>query len=423
MVDGPMDSTSNPPSNPYTPPELSSAYKIRDADWVSNRLKEHGIVKDNTNVLLKYRNIQTLVDKILQSSQGMAMNPQSAQRIVARHAFLENANKATILTTLLPLIIRPDYMKRKESGTKLGQDHYMEAGEYRGTEINKDDYVLEDWFEAGVATASNQEFSMLFLPSNVKELVKTLRKDDKMTNPRPDRCIGIRQDKFARDESTTLDIDIEEVVRICPFMDHAYFLIEGKSDRGVIGEAENQARCGGSILVNANRFLHAVAGESDVLGADSKTVAFSATMTADLMTIYIHWAEIQEGAEVRAVAEVGDGAGVTEATGAQPHTIIHHMTPIKTTCLYEPDQLPSLRKVLENILHWGVHDRFPELVKLRTKLYEVSRKRKLEQNVSAAASAIRTTPPGEIAKAGSVHSTRSDLSDIWTVIWGLGTWR
>ena len=331
------------------------------------------------------------------------MKPQSVQRIVARHDFVENANKATILLTPLPLIIKSDCMKRRESGTKAGQDHYMEAGEYRGTEINEDDYVLEDWFEAGVATATNQDLMML-LPSKDdaneldKELAKKPKKDNKMTNPRPDRCMGIRSNKFARDEKTTLDTGIEEVVRICPVMDHAYFLIEGKSNRGVIGEAENQARRGGAVLVNANRTLRAVAGESDVLGADRKTVAFSATMTADVMKIYIHWAGVQEGAEVRGVAEVGDGAEATKTTGARPHTIIYHMTRIKSTCLDEPDQLPSLRKALENILQWAVDHRFPDLVKLRTKLYKVSRKRKLEQNELAAASATRVTPSGRKRK-------------------------
>ena len=33
------------------------------------------------------------------------------------------------------------------------------------------------------------------------------------------------------------------------------------------------------------------AGESDLLGADSNTVAFSATMTADLINVYVHRAQ------------------------------------------------------------------------------------------------------------------------------------
>ena len=113
-----------------------------------------------------------------------------------------------------------------------------------------------------------------------------------------------------------LDVGIEEVVRICPGVDHAYFLIGGKSNQEIIGEANFQARRGGAVLVKAYRALRAVAGESDVIEADSKTVAFSAVMTADIMKIYIHWAEVQESIKLRAVAEVGDGAGVTEATDA-----------------------------------------------------------------------------------------------------------
>jgi len=47
-----------------------------------------------------------------------------------------------------------------------------------------------------------------------KVLVKTLKKDDKMTTPRPDQCIGIRGDKFAAGEDTLLDGVIIDAIRI-----------------------------------------------------------------------------------------------------------------------------------------------------------------------------------------------------------------
>lgn len=58
-------------------------------------------------------------------------------------------------------------------------------------------------------------------------------------NPRPDRCMSIRSDIFDRDKDTTLDNCVEEVGRISAGMDYAYFLLEDKSNREVIGEANN----------------------------------------------------------------------------------------------------------------------------------------------------------------------------------------
>ena len=74
--------------------------------------------------------------------------------------------------------------------------------------------------------------------------------------------MGVRSDKFAKfTEGIHLDLAIEEAVCICPSINHPFFIIEGKSDRGHYGEAENYARRGGAVLVNVNRSLRAMAGE------------------------------------------------------------------------------------------------------------------------------------------------------------------
>ena len=308
-------------------------------------MDQHGIIEDREYEIIRHPKILAIINNIVDNPRGSEMKPQSVQCLADSQKYYKNANEDTILNELLPLISKKDYMK----WTIPEEDGDVEADE--------EQYVLEDWFVAGVATASNRDFLDAFMPSKQdggqfhKDLVSKLKKDDRMTTPRPDRCMGIRSDKFPTSEVTTLDIAIEEAIRVCPEIDHAFFIIEGKSNRGDYGEAENQARRGGAVLVSANRALRATAGEPDVDGADPNTVVFSATINAHLINLYIHWAEVQKD------------------------KVVYHMTSFLYTPLASQRHLPALRQALNNIKQWGAVDRMPELIKLREKLYHVSAER------------------------------------------------
>lgn len=126
------------------------------------------------------------------------MEPESARRIVETEQGYQNSNEGTILNGILPLVLGKDHMKaigREEMPAEQeGEQQQNAEGDPKN---HQTEYVLEDWFEIGVATASNHDMLDGFMPSKYdvasfqKNLAKQLRKDDKMTTPRPDRCLGI----------------------------------------------------------------------------------------------------------------------------------------------------------------------------------------------------------------------------------------
>lgn len=145
-------------------------------------------------------------------------------------------------------------------------------------------------------------------------------------------------------------------------MDHTFFILEGKSNRGHLGKAKNQARRGGAVLVSAHRILHKTASELDVNapGADASSIVFSAVMNADLLILYPRWAEVR-----------GDGG------------VVYHMTSFSHTTLGSVRQLPALRKAVNNIKQRAAIDGMPELIKLREKLHVVPAKRLKERDDGA----------------------------------------
>ena len=261
-------------SIPETPSDADK--KTGSARWIGERMDQHDIVMDNEADIEEHAEIMSIINHILDDPRGSAMKPESAQRIVNRQLYYNNSNEDTILTELLPLICKKDYMK--EMGLKTrGDDQSGEAA---------NQYILEEWFDTGIATASNCNLLDAYMPSKYddmifqKQLKDRLKKDDKITTPRPDRCLVIRSDKFAAGEGKVLDINIREAIGICPAMDHPFMIIEGKSNMGDLGQAENQARRGGAVLVNAHRALRNTAEQStNKAGADIHTIVFSPSWT------------------------------------------------------------------------------------------------------------------------------------------------
>ena len=99
------------------------------------------------------------------------------------------------------------------------------------------------------------------------------------------------------------------------------------------------------ILVNAGRKLRERIGEDDVVGADLRTIVFSATLGPKTMEIWVHWAEVLE-------------AG-TE----------FHMNMLASKSLADKHALPELRRSIHNILDWGCLTRMKELEDLYKRIH------------------------------------------------------
>lgn len=293
-----------------------------------------------------YPEFRSMVKNVLYSERGSTMKPESARRIIEHRQYYQNANEDTILQNIIPLIIKKDYMRN----LGLESEAAMENAEDRGTRSDEEqEWVSREWFADGVATTMNRDFLRTLLPDQYyagldADEVKLLAKEDGMTTPRPDYCYGLRTDRFIA-PSVALSSEVKLLLGVAPGMQHAFFIIEGKSNRGSLSEAHNQARRGGATLVNAGRKLLEYIGETDVTGADSRTFVYSATVVPGLMEINVHWAEVF------------------------PDHTLFHMTCLKSYPLREKDQLPRLRATLHNILSWGCIDRLRSIRAFREKLY------------------------------------------------------
>lgn len=261
-----------------------------------------------------------------------------------------------------------------------------------GTDDDDDEDLLvsREWFYDDITFTFNNEFRRTLLPNGYENdpdfeplLSKALSKGDGMKNPKPDYCYGLRMDKLDSSQPPDLILsnEIAYLTQVAPGMDHAFFIIEGKSNQGIVGEAENQARRGGATLVNAGReLLGLTLDKADLVaeGADIRTFVFSATMTSQCMDIYVHWAEVihtpQDQAQTRTQAQ----------TPTSTHTLFH-MTFLKGFHLRVKENLPQLRAILHNILEWGCSDRLTELQALRRNLYDYQRKEYARLNEEAKA--------------------------------------
>ena len=305
------------------------------------------------NDLDPYPEFRSMVEGVLHSGRGSTMKPESAKRVIEHHQYYYNANESSVLQNIIPLIMKKEYMRYVNSESEAAEtaEKAVENTEDRGTPSDEEQqWVSREWFSDGVATTMNRDFRRTLFPNQGyaeldPDVVKFLAKEDGMTTPRPDYCFGLRTDRLTVPVNVALSSEVKTLLGVAPSMEHAFFIIEGKSNKGSMGEAQNQARRGGATLVNAGRKLFEYIGDADVSGADTRTFVYSATAAPGLIEINVHWAEV-----------------------LQDRTL-YRMTYLKSYAFQDEDQLPGLRAALNNILSWGCIDRLASLEAFREKLY------------------------------------------------------
>ena len=313
-------------------------------------MTQHGL-HINSVALKDYPEFEAAVRDIIRSDRHSELRPQSAENIISQREYYAHRNEDTILHRLVPLIIKEQYLAEVKAHVAGSLEEALSSTPLaEGVEEGKK-YVSRYWFADGVDVAVNEEFRKTFLPSSIDdegfgaELAAALKKEDGMTNPKPDYCYGIRHDKFPVPNGVVIDADLATVMEVAPGQNNSFLIIEGKSNKGSHTDAENQARRGGATLVNAARIVHDRIGVRDVKGADDRTFVFSATMTPDLIAIWVHWAEVRE-----------------EGT-------IFHMNRLTQKFLNEAEGLAELRIMFHNILEWGCIGRFKQLEHLHKNLH------------------------------------------------------
>ena len=295
--------------------------------------------------------------KVVNGDRHSHMRPESARQITQRHQYYQRTNEATLLTYILPLIIKdcrsvkllPKEAKEQSFGMAVDGDNIDVEDPEDGAL-----YGSKAWFDDGVVAAVNKDFRKEHLPHRYEDdqLAAALKKDDSMLTPRPDRCFGLLPDLIPVPDDIILNPQITILLEPCPDMHHPFFVLEGKSNDGSIADAENQARRGGATLVHAARQLLSKIGEPQVTdnGPDDRTFVFSATMAPNVMDLWVHWAELRNGKAV------------------------FHMNCVKSVALRDDQQLGELRKTLHNIMSWGCDLKARRLEELHERLYTWQRK-------------------------------------------------
>ena len=342
------------PSTPSTSKTRSKAFL--DPSWVAGSLEQHGL-KCDYQALGKYPRFKEMIFDIVSSERHSEMKPKSVKRIEKISPVLEEANEATFMNNLLPLIIKKERIAGRKNDGSTSLSGNMSEDEDLVEVPNPEPgfvYRSRDWFDDGVYAVTDHDFRKDLLPHGYvdEQVAQMLKKDDNMLTPRPDRCYGLLRNWIPVPSDIQLSSEIRKYIEPCPNLSHPFFLIEGKSNKGDKFGMQLQARRGGASLVNAMRQLLTKIKEPLVTGSgvDDRNFVFSATMFPGLIDIWVHWAELENG------------------------QAIFHMSAIKTFATKDPDHMRQARKLLNNIMTWGLDLKARRLSELHEKIYTWQRK-------------------------------------------------
>ncbi|KAI4178264.1 MAG: hypothetical protein L6R41_008461 [Letrouitia leprolyta] len=190
-----------------------------------------------------------------------------------------------------------------------------------------------------------------------------MAKEDKLTNPKPDRVFGVSRSKFQWPVAFRIPSKVRILLTIVLPCYHIYLILEAKSAGGDIRMARNQACRAGTAVVLSERELRALLGEKDVVGADLRTIVFSVVLTPETVEIWVHWAE----------------APPKPKKGQTPQLPVYHMNLVRSESMNNQSGMEKMRANLHNVIDWGVGKRWDELQPLHTRIVEFAREEEEEK--------------------------------------------
>ncbi|KAL9134765.1 MAG: hypothetical protein Q9175_004055 [Cornicularia normoerica] len=411
---------------PITPSSTIKSGKSKNkfpqsSDWISQRLRTYGLHQGDDDTFNKYKDFKEVVERILRGERSprSIVKSSSAVRFKEKQRYFAKANEDTLVHNLIDCIIKPRRRVKYEieegikssdiDGTSIGDSSSEENREHILAEPDDNHgWVVAEYWDDGLINEYNLEFNRYFLPFVTQdgELTKNLEKCEGMTNPKPDFIYGINRDKYAIPLNVQISAEIQLVREVVPMMYDPVLIIEGKSDRGEAGVAENQACRSGAALVNAARMLREAIGDEDVEGADGRTFVFSATLCPAVMEIWVHWAEVLyiDGEQVTEM----DGPYGKESmkTPCKKKHVLYHMNSLEQKALKNPDFLDKFRPFLHNVLDWGCIERFNQLRDLYARLYAWQKLSDEEKKKRQDGSRVEATE--ETAHAGKKRARKGE---------------
>lgn len=341
--------TSAPISTPSQPP----APKIpTDPQWVAARLEGYRLFQEDQEAFAKYPHFQQRVKNIVNQKRKSLVDPlEFSEFQLAWHTY-KDKNEDTVLNKLLPF-----FMKDKRT---ISID---------GSAEEEDAHAVVSYLRSGLVEITNREFQRTCLPLREdgspleKKLLDAMAKEDGMTNPKPDRTFAISMKKNPLPIGFSTPPEIAVWLEVMRGVHHPFFLIEGKSYQGNLLDAQNEACRGGATLVGAARRLLATLGIPDIVGPDTRTFVFSATLSPGLMDIWVHWVDVP-------------------SPGALP---LYYMNKLMSKAIDDEENFGQLRKALHNILDWGCGPRLTDLQPLYPTIMEYAERQRREAEQKAVA--------------------------------------
>ena len=274
------------------------------------------------------------------------------------------------MAQLIPMIIPAS--RKVQKGAALDNIIEMDALHLNAASQDRSyTYEVKFFSDDGALVNINRQFNRDVLLTWLKaedqvQLRKMLAKEPGMTAPKPDYIYGVRENQYPDILSQKFGTHTRALMGVAPEMVHPYFIIEGKTIKGDLADAENQAIRGGATLVRARRLLNAKAGAGDVTGPDPKSFVYSMTMDTNIARIWLNWCEILPK-QKREEYVNDDGHPKDEEELYETY----HMNPLYTTLLNDEEMLKELRRKLNNIIDWGYIQRMNEIKEVINNIYRI----------------------------------------------------
>ncbi|KAL8918609.1 MAG: hypothetical protein Q9208_007253 [Pyrenodesmia sp. 3 TL-2023] len=387
----PLETDEDMPPKAKNPP--------KDPSWVKKRFENHSMYQNQEGALDAYPVFKAQLKAIIDPARQSTISPLEFGDVKLTIQKYKYKNEATLLDRLLPFLIKDSrliYIPPSPTDPKQDQGPTT-VTEEELTEKEKDIvWEAKSFLRSGLITLADTSFNRASLPFThedpelAEELEKAIKRDDHLTKPKPDRSYRVDPAHCSFREGFRIPVNIEMLLQVADDVYHVFFVVEGKQDQGSQLEALNQACRDGAALVYVARLLRELLGMDDVVGADNRTFVFSATISHGLMEVWVHWAEV-----------------FPKEQGRRPK---FHMDLLASKAINDEKDFVDLRKMLHNILDWGVGKRKDELQPLHDRIVQYAKEQE-EQAKEALAKAnmekAAATQAAKDAVGGATSNKRS----------------
>ncbi|KAL8927679.1 MAG: hypothetical protein Q9172_001239 [Xanthocarpia lactea] len=403
---GNSSTNASPSASDSNEPRRDQGKVPTDPVWVRESLEAYNMFQNQEEAYGRYPELDKKVEKILSRKRQSGVTAEEYQEFKLTLSEYRDSNEDSMVNNVLPFLIKASRKvppnrapkslvgmeplhQEDESGVNSEDSDSEDSGiesqsDPMGDLAKQDETVLakmadlakyEVWvsvsfLRSGVVQITNREFWRTPLPSRFpgdvgldKDLLKAMAKEDKLSNPKPDRVYGISRTKFKWPQGFRIPSVIRIYLNTIRSCYHSYLINEAKAAGADIREARNQVCRGGTALVLSARELRALLGEKDVVGADLRTIVFSMVMSPETVEIWVHWAEVPRKTQ----------------HGKTTQRPIYHMNLVRSESMNNKTGMEKLRACLHNIVDWGVGSRWDELQPLYDKIIEFGRKHDKEK--------------------------------------------